>query len=161
MRQEELRKEFKREVISTRNEDKIRMDDTTEEEDSEVRRKRGSGNSGNNVNSVNRENRKRNDVNKDRKEVYTDKRQQAREKVKKRPPRTAAVTIRGIHDNFSYADAFRRARRKMLLKKMSIEDTRIRKTAMGGILIEIPGSGSNDKADHLIQELRKIFDKVL
>lgn len=60
-------------------------------------------------------------------------------KTRRRFPRSAAITIRGVKENFSYAEALRRARDDPMIKEIGVENTRLRKTAMGNILIEVTG----------------------
>lgn len=83
----------------------------------------------------------------------------------RRPPRSAAVTIRiqeEDKDKFTYADALKKARDSISLEKLGIGKTRIRKTAAGNVLIEIPGNSKNEEADRLATELYKVLkDKAL
>lgn len=73
---------------------------------------------------------------------------------RRRPPRTAAVTIKGKNADFSYAEALKKARTQISLQELGIENTRIRKTVTGGILIQIPGSEGNKKAELLAEKLQ-------
>jgi len=71
---------------------------------------------------------------------------------KRRPPRTAAVTITGSGENFSYASALKKAREEISLADLGIEKSRIRRTINGGRIIEmiiIPGLEAADKTDKL------------
>lgn len=60
---------------------------------------------------------------------------------RRRAPRSAAVTITGNADNFSYANALKNAREKVPLKELGIENVRFRVAANGGRILEIPGEG--------------------
>lgn len=57
--------------------------------------------------------------------------------IKRRPSRSSAVTITGIREDFSYAEALYKAKNDPEIRKIGVNDTRIRKTAAGGILIEV------------------------
>lgn len=60
----------------------------------------------------------------------------------------------------SYADVLFRAKKNVLLAKIDINNSRIRKAANGGILIEIPGSDGSTKADSLAGKLREALSGV-
>lgn len=75
---------------------------------------------------------------------------------RRRPPRTAAVTITGAGENFS-AGALKKARKNIPLLELGIEKSRIRRTINGGRIIEIPGLNATDKADKLADRLRLIL----
>lgn len=75
----------------------------------------------------------------------------------RRPPRTAAVAIKGISDQFSYANALKRAQGKIDLKNLGIETSKIRKAANEGILIEIPGTDGVTKADDLAAKFKEVL----
>lgn len=79
----------------------------------------------------------------------------------RKPPKSAAVAISGTGEEFSYADVLRKAREKIDLKALKIDNSRIRPSANGGILIEIPGKEGNSKADALIEKLRETFDSEI
>lgn len=79
----------------------------------------------------------------------------------RRPPRTAAITIRikdEDKDKTSYANILKKARDNIPLDKIGVGTTRIRKTAAGNVLIEIPGSTKNEDADRLAEELHRVLD---
>ncbi|KMQ91492.1 reverse transcriptase [Lasius niger] len=75
----------------------------------------------------------------------------------RRPPKTAAVMITGSVENFSYADALRKARCSVSLDKLEITKTKIRKAANGSLLIEVLGPGGAGKAIKLRDELHKVL----
>jgi len=77
-------------------------------------------------------------------------------KVRRRPPKTVAVAIKG-EEGFSYADALKKARTEISLKEMGIGTTKIRRATNGGIIIEIPGAENKAKANLLVQKLKQIL----
>lgn len=76
------------------------------------------------------------------------------------PPKAAAVTITGITEEFSYADALSKARERIPLADLGIQLSRIRHTVNGGRLIEIPGPDGSKKADDLAIKLREVLGNV-
>lgn len=78
-------------------------------------------------------------------------------RVKRRPPRTAAVTITGLGENFSYATVLKKARESIPLSELGIEKSRIRRTINGGRIIEISGLNAMKKADDLAVRLREVL----
>jgi len=76
---------------------------------------------------------------------------------RRRPPKTAAVTITGSGDGFSYATVLKKARENIPLDEMGIESSRIRRTINGGRIIEIPGEDAAEKADRLADRLRSVL----
>lgn len=80
--------------------------------------------------------------------------------IKRRPPRTAAVAIRGTEDGFSYAEALKTLRGKISLPELKIERSHIRKAASGGILIEIPGENRNKKAEELKNRIAGVLGEA-
>lgn len=75
----------------------------------------------------------------------------------KRPPRTAAVVTRLIEEGPPIGDVLRRAREKISLEDLGISGSRIRKSATGGLLIEVPGRDCSVKADRLAEKLRSVL----
>lgn len=67
-------------------------------------------------------------------------------------PRSAAVLIKG-GEGFSYAKALQTARREIALPDLVTSGTSARRTAGGGLLVEVPGPGGSDKADALAERL--------
>lgn len=89
------------------------------------------------------------------------KKQSGKPKITRRPPRSAAVTIRiddKDKDKFSYANVLKKARDNISLEEIGIEETRIRRTAAGSILIEIPRIGKSEVADRLATELHRVLE---
>ncbi|RLU15211.1 hypothetical protein DMN91_012205 [Ooceraea biroi] len=78
---------------------------------------------------------------------------------RRRPPRTAAVAIR-VHSGVkkSYGEVLRQARQVLALETLGITDTRVRRTANGGTLIEIPGPDGANKANLLAGYLRTALE---
>lgn len=79
---------------------------------------------------------------------------------KRRPPRTAAVTITGVSGEFSYAVALLKAREEIPLLELGIESSKIRRAANGGRIIEIHGPDGARKADDLATRLRSILKEA-
>lgn len=77
--------------------------------------------------------------------------------LKNRNLRTAAITITGVAETFSYADAIQRAKKRIPLDKLGIESSKIRRTINGGRIIEIPGVDAAKKADALAVKLREVL----
>lgn len=74
-----------------------------------------------------------------------------------RTPNSAAITIRGVNEGFSYADTLRKAREGINLETLGIEKTIIRRGISGGIVIRIPGAEHHKKADELAGRLRGVL----
>lgn len=77
--------------------------------------------------------------------------------LRRRAPRTAAVAIKGVDDSFSYAAALRSLREKIALPDLDIETSHIRKSANGGIVIEIPGVDKINKAEKLKTKVAEVL----
>lgn len=69
--------------------------------------------------------------------------------LQKRLPKASAVVIKGKSDNFSYADALVKLRKQIPLAEIGISSTKIKKTAGGAVLIEVPGADSKGLAEEL------------
>lgn len=76
---------------------------------------------------------------------------------RRRAPRTAAVAIKGTTEGFSYAAALKNLRENMALPELEIQSSHIRKSANGGIIIEIPGEDKAAKADKLKERISKVL----
>lgn len=77
----------------------------------------------------------------------------------RRIPKTSAVCIRRINnDGPSYAEMLKKAREKIQLSGLGIEDTRIRWTANGSVLIEVAGNDMAGKADMFANQLKDVLD---
>ena len=75
-----------------------------------------------------------------------------------KPPRRAAVALTVVPgSDKDYVDVLTTAREKIHLPEIGIPSAKIRYTVAGGILVEVPGDESADKADKLAAKLREIF----
>lgn len=79
---------------------------------------------------------------------------------RRRVPRSAVVSIRGIQEGFSYTDAMRKAKEGISLKDLGINNTRIKKAAGGSLLIEVPGPNGGVHADKLKNELIRVLGEA-
>ncbi|KMQ90568.1 gag-pol polyprotein [Lasius niger] len=77
--------------------------------------------------------------------------------VVRKAPKTSAVMITGCKEKFSYADALKKARKSISLKKLEIERTKVRRAANGGMLIEVIGPDSARKAIALRNKLSDVL----
>ncbi|XP_067216670.1 uncharacterized protein [Linepithema humile] len=75
----------------------------------------------------------------------------------RRAPRTAAVAIKGKNPQCLYAEILFEARRKISLTSLGIDSSKVRPTASGGVIIEIPGADRTQKADTLAGKLCEAF----
>lgn len=75
----------------------------------------------------------------------------------RRAPRTAAVCIKRNDGGPCYAQILRKAREQVVLADIGIEDTRIRWTANGAVLIEISGKDKTGMADSLARKLKDVL----
>lgn len=78
----------------------------------------------------------------------------------KRIPKSAAILIKGNDNEFSYANALKKARETISLKDIGIENTKIRKAHTGGVIIEVFGKDNSNKADSLANRLGSILTDV-
>jgi len=76
---------------------------------------------------------------------------------KRRPPRTAAVAIKGVGDNFCYAEALKNLRSKIALPDLNIRTSHVRKAVSGGIVIEISGEEKTKKAELLKEKIAEVL----
>ncbi|KMQ90344.1 hypothetical protein RF55_9461 [Lasius niger] len=89
--------------------------------------------------------------------VNNNTRESRQTKTVRRPPRTAAVMITDRQEEFSYLAAPKKARESISLRKLEIEQTKIRKAANGGLLIEVLGPDDTFKAAALRDKLREML----
>lgn len=76
-----------------------------------------------------------------------------------RPPRrnqVEAVVIHKATSTESYADILRKVKNNINIEDLGISDTRIRRTATGGLLIQIAGEESRSQADALAEKVRGV-----
>ncbi|EFN70397.1 hypothetical protein EAG_04919, partial [Camponotus floridanus] len=76
-------------------------------------------------------------------------------------PKTAAVCIKGRTDDFSYAEALRKARTSISLSELEIGAPRIRKGVNGSTIIEISGPENSEKADRLVVKLQEVLEDAV
>lgn len=76
----------------------------------------------------------------------------------RKPPKSSAVMITGQGEEFSYADALKKAREKISLKDLHIDRTKVRRAANGGMLIEVMGPDSARKALELKEKLSEVLE---
>lgn len=76
---------------------------------------------------------------------------------RRRLARSAVVTLVGVEEGFSYADALTKIKNSVSLDKMGIEKMTTRKTGNGGRAFEIPGVYAARKADHLANQIREVL----
>lgn len=68
------------------------------------------------------------------------------------------MTIRTKKEELSYSDVLKKAREKISLNELGIEETRIRRGINGGVIIEIPEEKQGtDKANRLAEKLKEVF----
>lgn len=66
-----------------------------------------------------------------------------------------AVLIKSRKGDETYAQVLAKAKEKVSLRELEIDRTRVRKTATGGVLVEIYGNDTREKADRLANKLRE------
>ncbi|XP_046742523.1 uncharacterized protein LOC124409151 [Diprion similis] len=76
---------------------------------------------------------------------------------RRRAPRTAAVAIKAKDKGPGYAEILKFSRGRVELADLGIGETRLRRAANGGVLIEIPGPDNSKKADSLAAELSTVI----
>lgn len=76
---------------------------------------------------------------------------------RRRAPRSAAISIKRMSQELSYADILRKARTNVSMNELGINDTRIRKAANGAVIIEILGDNSKGNAEKLKNKLKQVF----
>lgn len=76
---------------------------------------------------------------------------------RRRSPRTTAITITGVDNEFSYVSALKKAREVIPLSELGIDRSRVRRTIKEGRIIEIPGIDAASKADILAEKLRAVL----
>lgn len=63
-----------------------------------------------------------------------------------------------VSSDSTYAEVLKIARNRISLEHIGIEKTRLRKTATGNVLIEIPGKDKKKETDLLASEMRKALE---
>nr|XP_012218038.1 PREDICTED: uncharacterized protein LOC105669575 [Linepithema humile] len=77
--------------------------------------------------------------------------------LKRKVPRTSAISIFIEDPDITYAEVIGLAREKISLSDLNISDTKIKRSITGGVIIEIPGENSDLKADLLLNSLHCLF----
>ncbi|KMQ87868.1 gag-pol polyprotein [Lasius niger] len=77
--------------------------------------------------------------------------------VARKPPKTSAVMITGHKEEFSYAEALKKARESISLKDLEIERTKVRRATNVGMLIEVIGPDSAREAIALKDKLSEVL----
>ncbi|CAH2108904.1 unnamed protein product [Euphydryas editha] len=79
-------------------------------------------------------------------------------------PKTAAVILslqpEAAETGLTYSSILRTAQEKVNLQELGIDRIRFRQTATGARMLEIPGSGKQEKADKLAESLRGVLSEV-
>jgi len=78
-------------------------------------------------------------------------------KEKRKLPKTAAISVKGSSNAFSYADALKRVRSNISLKDFDIQLPKIQKGMNGATIIEVTGPDNVQKADRLAAEMQQIL----
>lgn len=78
-------------------------------------------------------------------------------KVVARIPKMAAISIKSLSEDVSYAEMLKKARASFSLKELGIESSKIREAANGGLLIEVHDQDGGAKADVLASRLRVVL----
>lgn len=83
---------------------------------------------------------------------------QKKTSVKLASPRTTAVLItlqpEALERGVTYAQAITRAKREVQITDLGIAGVRIRQTATGARVLQVPGASSGEKADRLAQKIQ-------
>lgn len=76
---------------------------------------------------------------------------------RRRAPRSAAISIKKVSQELSYADILRKVRTQVSMSELRITSTKIRKAANGAVIIEIPGENGKNNAEKLKGRLKQVF----
>lgn len=93
----------------------------------------------------------------DPKSLQSQPRKPLPKKEKIKMVKTAAISIKGKDNNFSYAEALKKVRSKISLQDLEIVAPRIRKGMNGATIIEISGPDNASKADKLATAMQKVL----
>lgn len=85
------------------------------------------------------ENKQKEENNQNINQSQRKKENKKKERVIKKLPKSAAISIKGSNKNFSYADALKKARTEISLENLEINIPKIRKGMNGATIIEIYG----------------------
>lgn len=79
-----------------------------------------------------------------------------------RVPRSAAVAVRAVRAGTTIEEVLSRAKAEVSLADLGIQESRVRRTANGNLLIEVHDPEGAEKADRLAASLRNVFgDEVV
>lgn len=70
------------------------------------------------------------------------------------------MAIKGTSEDFSYAAALKTLRDKIALPELEIATSHIRRSANGGMIIEIPGKDKSEKADKLKDRIVEVLGET-
>lgn len=73
-----------------------------------------------------------------------------------RKNRMEAIVLHKMEQTETYANILKKVKNSINIEKLGIQDTRIRRTATGSLLIQIAGEECNKKADALAEQMRKV-----
>lgn len=86
-------------------------------------------------------------------------------KKKLSAPKSSAVVLviseKAAEEGITYAQAITKAKQEVSLHELGIEGIKIRQTATGGRVLEIPGSTSGEKADLLATKLKSVLNGMV
>lgn len=109
---------------------------------------------------VNKKKKKENNQRKEKNKSTPASKQSTSKIVKRKMPKTAAVSIKGDEkQGFSYAEVLRKARTQIRMEDLEIEAPRIRKGLNGATIIEISGPECSNKAQKLADKLQEILSE--
>ena len=87
-----------------------------------------------------------------------DKRKRQRAGQQIRAPRRAVITMTvAPGSQKTYADIMAAAKSKISLQEVGISDLSAQRSITGGLILEIPGKDTSEKADNLAERLRQLF----
>ncbi|XP_020299105.1 uncharacterized protein LOC109863280 [Pseudomyrmex gracilis] len=86
-------------------------------------------------------------------------RRRAASQPRRRPLRTAAVTLTCVGDSVDTKTALSQARQKINLPGLGIEKISTRRARTGGLVIEVHGADGHAKADALAAEMRSVLEE--
>jgi hypothetical protein len=80
------------------------------------------------------------------------------EALRKRLPKTSAIAVtRESLGNLTCAEALKKARQAIPLEDIGVEISKVRRSAMGGLIIEVTGDNAPHKADTLASRMTEVL----
>lgn len=73
--------------------------------------------------------------------------------------RPEVIALHCVNDNITYAQAVKKAKEGIDLKKIGIDNVNMRKARNGGIIMRINGPGNKEKADTLAKAMKEVLEK--